>query len=67
MANCNKIWNEAVLYSKGKGKRSTKEAFILKMDKFFDILNCKYPILTCEIGACITCSCFRKRKPKYST
>lgn len=29
------------------GKISEKEKIIFKMDKYFEIWNCKYPILTC--------------------
>lgn len=64
------FWNQAVNFSLGKGKGDAKKQFVTKLDKLFDILNCKCQITSCEDEGCegcviqahIKCSCSREKK-----
>ena len=66
-------WTLATTYSQGKGKLKSKLNFNEKLDRLFDILNCKCKILSCEEQNCngcdekshISCSCQREKKIPY--
>lgn len=55
-------------FSLGKGKGDAKERFATKLEKLFDISNCKFQITSCENEGCeacvihINCSCIREKK-----
>ena len=64
------VWNQAVTFSLGKGKLDAKDRFSAKLDKLFDILNCRCQITSCEEAGCegceiqahINCFCVREKK-----
>ena len=64
-------WEKARNISLGRGKLAVKESFVGKLDKLFDILNCKCDILDCSDAGClgicpkkvhIKCNCPREQK-----
>lgn len=63
-------WEQAKNISLGRGKLDVKEAFASKLDKLFDILNCKCDIFLCSDFDCpgckreahINCMCSKKMK-----
>nr|XP_047140650.1 uncharacterized protein LOC124815868 [Hydra vulgaris] len=66
-----KAWNIAFLISVNKENKKNKKEFILKLDKLFDILNCKCQISYCKEFGCkvvckqqahITCNCSKEFK-----
>ena len=46
------IWEQAKDISLGRGKHEVKESFNSKLDKLFDMLNCKCTIATCSEFDC---------------
>ena len=46
MPKLKEVWDQAVRCSLGKGKPDVQEKFLVKLDKFFDILTCvKLPVV----------------------
>ena len=64
------VWNQATNFSLGRGKLDAKERFNVKLDKLFDILNCKCELTSCDGAGCegcvtqahIKCSCTREKR-----
>jgi len=66
-----KAWDVAFLISANRENKENKKDFILKLDKLFDILNCKCIISDCKEFGCkvickqqahITCNCCKEYK-----
>jgi hypothetical protein len=64
-------WDQARDVSLGRGKLSVKDAFLEKLDKLFDILNCKCEMVPCRDHSCpvtctkeihVTCSCAKEKR-----
>ena len=53
-------WEQAKNISLGRGKLQVKEAFTAKLDKLFDILNCKCKIVLCSEFGCLADAACKK-------
>ena len=56
-------WEQARNISLGRGNLSSKQSFICKLDKLFDILTCKCDIVQCDDYSC-TESCTKQAHVK---